>query len=247
MKTATKKTATTQPWKPTLGTFSKAVPKAIAINFSESGGENCSPQCQALKMGICYAIHTEKMKPSIQISGERKRLAGFANVCRAYAKQIRNKVESGESIPWIRFSTFGSVPNRPLTEEEIMAFVDLVRSFPPGTPVHFPVETRQKAERFRALSYAFDLPLVVRESCQTDARAMECMEKGMPSSRIVYDGETKRERLEAARKIAKESGGRAVVCPAIASTILRRPEPMKCGKCTLCSQANRTLILYPQH
>lgn len=238
---------TTTTWKPTLGTFSKAIPKSIAINFSESGGENCSNKCQALKLGICYAIHTERMKPSIQVSGERKRLAGFAYVCRAYALQIRKKVENGEAIPWIRFSTFGSVPNRPLTSDEVVAFVALVRSFPPSTPVHFPVETREKAERFRALSFAFDLNLTVRESCQSDKRAAECMESNLPSSRIVYNGATKRERLESARKIAKESKGKAVVCPAIASTILRKSEPMKCGKCTLCAQSNRVLILYPQH
>lgn len=238
---------TTTTWKPTLGTFSKAIPKSVAINFSESGGENCSSKCQALKLGICYAVHTERMKPNIQVSGERKRRTGFASVCIAYAAQIKAKEEKEEAIPWIRFSTFGSVPNRPLTKEEVSAFVYLVRSFPKNVPVHFPVETKEKAERFRALSYAFDLNLTVRESCQSDKRADECMGSSLPSSRIVYNGATKRERLESARKIAKESKGKAVVCPAIASTILRRSNPMKCGKCTLCAQSNRVLILYPQH
>jgi hypothetical protein len=234
-------------WKPSLGSFSKAVKDSIALNFSESGGTHCDPACMALTLGFCYAIHTEKMKPSIQTSGERKRKLGFAPVCDAYRIAILKKRAKGELIPWIRFSTFGSVPDRPLSANEIDAFVSLVRSFPPGTPVHFPVESKQKAERFRALSFAFDLPLVVRESCQTDERAKECTTQGLPASRIVNLGKTGKERLSNAIAIAKASKGKATVCPAIASTILRRPHKVKCGECTLCSKSGRTMILYPRH
>jgi hypothetical protein len=233
-------------WKPTLGAFSKAKPGSIALNFSESGGENCSLECEALKNNVCYAVQVEKKKLSVQTSGERKRKLGFEALCKAYKRAIERKTESGEIIPWIRFSAFGSVPNRPLTAPEVQAFVDLVRAFPPCTPVHFPVETREKAERFRALSFAFDLPLVVRESCQSDARAKECLEKGLPSSRIVYEGSTKRERLANAIAYAKQTPG-ATVCPAIASTILKRDHKVKCGECKLCAIGSRTLILYPQH
>ena len=236
-------TKTKQNWKPTLGTFSKAVPKAVALNFSESGGVNCSTKCEALKKGVCYAVHTEKMKPSIQVSGERKRKAGFANLCKSYQRQIERKTAKGETIPWIRFSTFGSVPNRKLTGLEMEAFAALVRSFPAGTPVHFPVETPEKAERFRAIAVAFDLNLVVRESAQSDRR-MRATDK--PCSRIVYKGETKRERLANAVSLAK-SLPNARVCPAIASTILRRPKPIKCGQCTLCARPDVQTILYPQH
>lgn len=237
---------TTQNWKPTLGSFSKALPGAVALNFSESGGANCSTQCQALKLGVCYAIHTEKMKPSVQTSGERKRKMGFAPLCKAYQAQIEKRIAKGDFIPWIRFSTFGSVPNRPLTGEEMKAFVSLIRSFPVGVPVHFPVETRVKAERFRAIAVAFALPLIVRESAQSDSGFQDSMKAGKPVSRIIYKGKTKRERLENARKIAKRSKGKARVCPAIASTILRT-KPVKCGQCTLCSRGDVTGILYPQH
>lgn len=233
-------------WKPTLGSFSKALPGAVALNFSESGGANCSARCQALKLGVCYAVHTERLKPSVQTSGERKRKMGFANLCRAYQQQIEKRVAKGDFIPWIRFSTFGSVPNRPLTGEEMQAFASLVRSFPPGVPVHFPVETRQKAERFRAIAVAFDLNLVVRESAQSDSGFRDSLAQGKQVSRIVYKGNTKRERLENARKIAKASKGKVRVCPAIASTILRT-RPVKCGQCTLCSRGDVTGILYPQH
>ena len=236
-------TKTKPTWKPTLGTFSKAVPRAIALNFSESGGVNCSTKCEALKKGVCYAVHTEKMKPSIQVSGERKRKAGFANLCQSYQAQIERKKAKGEAIPWIRFSTFGSVPNRKLTGSEMEAFASLVRSFPASTPVHFPVETPEKAERFRAIAVAFDLNLVVRESAQSDQR-MRAADK--PCSRIVYKGDTKRERLANAVSLAK-SLPNARVCPAIASTILRRPKAVKCGQCTLCARADVQTILYPQH
>ena len=230
-------------WKPSLGTFSKAVPKAIALNFSESGGVNCSTKCEALKRGVCYAIHTEKMKPSIQVSGERKRTLGFAKLCNAYKARIEALKNRGEAIPWIRFSTFGSVPNRRLSGLEMQAFAELVRSFPVGVPVHFPVETREKAERFRAIAVAFELDsLVVRESLQNDARMATTSQ---PCSRVIYEGATKKERLANAIKVARSLPD-ARVCPAIASTINRR-KPIKCGQCTLCSRADVTTILYPQH
>ena len=232
-------------WKPSLGTFSKAVPNSIALNFSESGGVNCSAKCEALKKGVCYAVHTEKMKPSIQVSGQRKREVGFTNLCRAYKAQIQKRLAKGERIPWIRFSTFGSVPNRRLTPKELEAVADMVESFPQGVPVHFPVETKEKAERFRAIAVAFDLNLVIRESCQSDAR-MRSKDHIGQSSRIVFKGATKRERLDNAKAIAKSLPS-ARVCPAIASTILRRPKPIKCGQCTLCAQPQIKTILYPQH
>jgi hypothetical protein len=238
--TTTKKAT---PWKPSLGSFSKAVPKAIALNFSESGGANCSTKCEALKKGVCYAVHTERMKLSIQVSGQRKRELGFAALCAAYQAKIEKLVSKGETIPWIRFSTFGSVPNRRLTGHEMEAFADMVRSFPADTPVHFPVETREKAERFRAIAVAFELDLVVRESCQSDKRMREA---SGPSSRIVFKGATKRERLENATDLARTLPD-ARVCPAIASTINRRPRPIKCGQCTLCAQPGIKTILYPQH
>lgn len=233
----------TPAWKPSLGTFSKAVANAIALNFSESGGKNCSAKCEALRKGVCYAIHTEKMKPSIQVSGQRKRELGFTALCEAYQSKIEKLVKSGKPIPWIRFSTFGSVPNRRLTGLEMEAFASMVRSFPAGTPVHFPVETREKADRFRAIAVAFELPLVVRESCQSDKRMLD---SSGPSSRIVFEGATKKDRLANAIALAKQLPD-ARVCPAIASTINRRPNPVKCGQCTLCAQPAIKTILYPQH
>lgn len=235
-------------WKPTLGTFSKALPGAIALNFAESGGVNCSDECQA-KDKFCYAEQVEKMKPSVATSGERKRLAGFAECCNAYAAEIRKRAAKGHAFPWIRFSSFGSVPNRPLSPVEILAFIQLVRSFPPGVPVHFPVETKEKAMRFRAIANHYGLKLVVRESAQSENRALECLAEGSAASLIFSAGRNKRERLAGAIAYAKGKPG-AKVCPAIASTILRRPVKIKCGSgkggCTACSQ-DSGLVIYPQH
>lgn len=233
-------------WKPTLGEFSKGVPGSIALNFSESGGANCSAKCEALRRNVCYAKLVEKLKPSVQTSGERKREFGFAPLCRAYRLQILRKLAKGEKIPWVRLSTFGSVPNRPLTAEEVTAFVELMRSIPAETPVHFPVESKAKAERFRALAHAHGLSYVVRESCQSDESMLRSNDSGLPSSRIIYAGRTKKERLENAVRLAKSLKS-ARVCPAIASTINRRPNPIKCGQCNFCSRADITTILYPQH
>ena len=241
-------TTTTTPknWKPSLGEFSKGVPGSVALNFSESGGVNCSSTCQALKLGVCYAVHVEKMKPSVQKSGERKREMGFADLCRSYRTLILRRLAKGREIPWLRISTFGSVPNRPLTSEEVIAFVDLMRAIPAETPVHFPVESKAKAERFRALAHAHGLSYVVRESCQSDDSMIRSNDAGLPSSRIVYAGTTKKERLANAVRLAK-SLKNARVCPAIASTINRRPNPIKCGQCNFCSRPDIVTVLYPQH
>ena len=235
-------------WKPTLGTFSKGRENSIALNFGQSGGKNCSPKCQALKRGVCYAVHTERLKPSIAVSGERKEQAGFYECCLSYRLEIHKLKKQGKPIPWIRFSTFGSVPNRPLRPHEIAAFVSLVRSFPGKSPVHFPVETRQKRDRFKAILWAHGLQdrLEIRLSCQSDKAMMEEFSAGNAASRIVSNGATKRERLANAQKLAKRLGPGARVCPAIASTVLRRPRPVKCGDCTLCAQFGG-MILYPEH
>jgi hypothetical protein len=119
----------------------------------------------------------------------------------------------------------------------------MVRAIPAGTPIHFPVETAEKAARFRAIAHAFSLPYTVRESLQNDAAPAG------PSSRVVYGapGTTKRERLDSAIAMARASKGAARVCPAIASTILKSPHKVKCGECRLCSRADVAVILYPQH
>jgi hypothetical protein len=126
--------------------------------------------------------------------------------------------------------------------DEVAAFVAMVRAIPAGTPIHFPVETAEKAARFRAIAHAFHLPYAVRESVQDPAAA-----PAGPSSRVVYGEGTKRDRLNAAIAIAKASKGTARVCPAIASTILKSPHKVKCGECRLCSRADVAVILYPQH
>jgi hypothetical protein len=125
--------------------------------------------------------------------------------------------------------------------DEVAAFVGMIRAIPAGTPVHFPVETAEKAARFRAIAHAFGLPYTVRESLQDDSAPVG------PASRVVYGEGTKRDRLDAAIAIARASKGAARVCPAIASTILKSPHKVKCGECKLCSRADVAVILYPQH
>ena len=236
-------TATRPAWSPALGEFSKGIPGSVTLNFSESGGDNCDPSCMALQLGVCYAVQVEQIKPSVQVSGERKRNLGFSALCRAYASKLRKLAakNSGAPLPWVRISSFGSVPNRPLLADEVAAFVAMVRAIPSGTPIHFPVETAEKAARFRAIAHAFNLPYTVRESLQSDAPPVG------PASRIVYCEGTKRDRLAAAVAIAKASKGTARVCPAIASTILKSPHKVKCGECKLCSRADVETVLYPQH
>jgi len=236
-----------QTWKARVGTFSKALPGAVSLNFSESGGSNCSPRCKLLNAG-CYAQHTELMKPSISVSGERKRKQGFANTCRQLTVSLMRESRK-RKIPWVRLSSFGSVPNRLLGSHEVKAFVSLLKAVPEETPIHFPVETPGKAAQFRRLCNASGREIVVRESSQTEARAVNAIRDGGQVS-LVVGGGTKKENLAKAKTVAarlrEKTGERAAICPAIASTINRR-KPVKCGQCTLCADKGCAAIVYPQH
>ena len=236
-------------WKATAGTFSKAVDGAISINFSESGGVNCSNHC-TMKGNGCYAEQVEVMKPSVQVSGERKRTQGFAVTCIQIADDINKRLSKGESIPWVRFSSFGSVPNRGLSHLETEAFKYLISAvLATGAPVHFPVETETKRKRFQALCDDVDHgAIVVRVSGQTLAGAMSARRSEHATSVVWSAGKTKRDRVANAKRWAnahRVSHG-AVVCPAIVSTVERKAHKVKCGECKACSQSGH-LVIYPQH
>lgn len=235
-------------WKAKAGTFSKAVEGAISVNFSESGGANCAKACTMHpdNGGACYAVVVEAMKPSVQVSGERKRTQGFARTCLEIASDIERK----GLIPWVRFSSFGSVPNRALYHLEQEAFKHLIKVvIATGAPVHFPVETEAKRQRMQALcDEVKPNAITVRLSGQTIGKSLNARDKGIATSVVFTDGANKKERLANAKAWAakhRKSHG-ALVCPAIASTIERKAKKVKCGECKACSQPQH-LIVYPQH
>lgn len=222
-----------------VGSFSKGTAGSIALNYSEGSDENCDDSCP-LKDGKCYTINFNKMKPSMAVSGERKRKMGFEAVICAQYWNIRKRLDKGESITWTRFSAFGSVPNRKLTGVEktylrilVMLLIDN------DVPIHLPVESEFKRSQ---LEQAFEgLPIAVRLSTHGDTS------KAGPKSVVVGTAQMKRaERLAEAERVRKEFKGTAVVCPAIKSTF-NRTKPIKCGDCTACSKPNIELVIYPMH
>lgn len=236
-------------WKPKLGTFSKALSGSVSLNYSESGSTNCSDTCPLKKSG-CYAVNTELMKPSVRVSGERKRLAGMIECNNNYFAELV-KIRDG-FIPWVRFSTFGSVPKTPTKKElESLAYVLNEAKRVSGGNVHFPIESLRKYKLY--LSTVEKAGLVIRLSLNfsTVAKITKAVRDGLKVSTVVkrVQGESTKQRIKRSRKLAKRlknNGVRASVCPAIVAT-LTKAASVKCGQCTLCSRGNCDVVIYPQH
>ncbi len=228
-------------WRAKLGTFSKALDGSIGINFSESGSVNCDDSC-LMKAKGCYAVHTERMKPSIHTSGERKRAQGVIRTAMAYIKQLARLNDN--SVPWVRFSVFGSVPAS-LTRTEAAVFTELLKQAERvgAGGVHFPVETEAKRALYQALA-SESTDIVVRVSAQTKGAFKAAVYSHTAASVVWTKGETKRERLALARAFVSDIP-RAIVCPAVAATI-EKTASVKCGECTACSKSD-IHVVYPQH
>ena len=146
-------------------------------------------------------------------------------------------------LPWFRLSAFGSVPPEPPK-----GFRDMIGNLcNAGTPIHFPIECNQKAERYRR--ELDGLPVAVRVSV---ASFGEFLEHSGPCSFVAGSMESRpRERVADARKAAaarrRESGRGCAVCPAAAGGLLRvKNDAAKCGACILCANPDVDVI-YPVH
>jgi len=228
-------------WRANLGTFSKAVSNSISLNFSESGSVNCHNSCK-MKHNGCYAVHTEKMKPSIAISGERKRVQGVIQTCLDYLNQLERMRDN--AIQWARFSTFGSVPNS-LTATQKAVFTRLLAEVArTAQAVHFPVETENKRSLYQALCDDNNINITVRLSAQTLPAFKRALASNTAASFVFCDGESKKQRLYNA-EIFVSALDNVIVCPAIRSTI-SKTDKVKCGNCTACSNP-QTQVVYPKH
>lgn len=214
-----------------FGTFSKGVTGAIALNFAPSGGAFCSDSCPH-KAGDCYAIRLEKVRPTIAASGLRKQSDHVGHLAYlAYADWVN------PTVPWIRFSAFGSVPPNP--EENADLWRTLASKLDPVRDrVHFPVETAEKYINYQSLGFS------PRLSLQTDSvvSAVTAVEDGLRVS-MVPRGETKKAAISAAEVKAadiRSAGKTAVVCPAIT-------KGSKCGACKACASFDVDVVLYPEH
>ena len=227
-------------WTAKLGSFSKAVANSVSLNFSESGGVNCADSCK-MKAGGCYAVHTEKMKPSIATSGERKRVQGVIATSMQYIAQLSRMRDN--AITWARFSTFGSVPAT-LSDTQKAVFMQLLIEVDRvAEHTHFPVETEAKRELYQGLCDLSNVAICVRVSTQTITSYKRNALNRTASSVVVTRGKTKRDRLEIAEKLALDTN--TIVCPAVKSTILKTNK-VKCGECVACSISS-IQVIYPKH
>ena len=238
--------------RPALGSFGKATRGSVALNYGRSGGANCATSCP---------YHPESTSPHAEPS--RARCYAAAGEARPDRKPLAAKLDRHESaggdavtfaadaelrgyryrLPWFRLSAFGSVPPEPP-----QGFRDMIGNLcRAGTPIHFPIECNQKAERYRR--ELDGLPVAVRVSV---ASFGEFLEHSGPCSFVAGSMESRpRERVADARKAAaarrRASGRGCAVCPAAAGGLLRvKNDASKCGACTLCANPDVDVI-YPVH
>ena len=238
--------------KPVLGSFGKGLPGSITLNFSTSGGNNCDRGCRyhpdsthalaAPTVARCYAATCENRHDRTQLRAKLERHeATDASVLITLAMSELDR--KGWDAPWFRFSAFGSVPM-----EVPDNFADLILQLRAhGVPIHLPIETAEKAERYRHALVGTGV--AVRESA-TDMLRWETV--ATPMSMVAGSMEDKpakriRDAKELAALRAAGTGRKVIVCPAVAAMHLRtKSDKAKCGACTACANPNLDVV-YPVH
>jgi len=247
--------------RPVLGGFGKAVEGAVSLNFGSSSGVNCDRSaCGHHKRSTipgasrqCYATSTQAQIDRRQLQAKLSRHS-HTNPATLVNRALV-EMQSKDSIPWLRISSFGSVP-MPSVARQNRLFLTALRGLfrwttDLGIPTHFPVEGFAKARFYRAL--VGDL-VTVRESCASARRFVRA--SGAVSVVAGSPGTKLRERIAAARELArrrrKATGRKTVICPAIANTFASKHKPSranpraKCGNCTACA-AVLVDVVYPFH
>lgn len=223
----------------TTGKFSKGVEGSVSVNFSESGGDNCSNRCK-MKGAGCYSEVMEAMRPNVKQAGIKRRKLGpvqLANKAAMALKFVRS--------PWIRFSVSGSLPMIATANKAKgfkAAFQNLVlECLKTGAKLHIPCETKEKTEFYQKWVSEVAPKVIVRESCQSENRLFK---SELPNSFVVgKTGDKKPAKMAVANRIItrlRNKGKKAILCPAIVSN-------SKCGQCTACSNPNVNTVVYLKH
>jgi hypothetical protein len=236
------------------GSVSKMVKDSHAVSFGRSSVFGyCWEGCR-LHDG-CYAGKLERIRTALRAKLER--VASFHPVTVAEAALH----EMPRRFSWFRLCVHGSVPRRQdfASRGEWLRFVAAVvrlcrEALKSGADVHFPLESPAKCRTWRAAFRAAGLPVVVRRSVQSDEAGL-IRAKDPRSFVVVADGQTihaggvRREQVAQNRAEAvamaervRASGSSCVVCP-----FGSRPESLKCGQCTACSDSRVDVVLYPLH
>jgi hypothetical protein len=268
-----------------LGSFSKGIKGAVSINFGISGGANCATSCRHHPIhysgaesndGKCYAVIVENRADRVQLKDKLERhekLPASQIVGRALVELSRMKIHGRKLPPWIRISTNGAVP-APAEAIADRRYIPLLRELlafakDNGIPVHFPVETAEKAAFYA--DKCGDL-VAIRESIQTHdmtpctigAHAIPNGAASFTAGESVGKGSNKRKRILAAAVAAAaawsaRTGRKTIVCPAVRVSFLSRykngktrdenrawRESAKCGSCTACAMSHIDIV-YPAH
>jgi hypothetical protein len=251
-----------------FGTFNKATPGALAINFAPSSGHNCDLSCPLHRDngGGCYATAAEKHRPNITRSLAARALAPVE-----YVRDVLDGLNKANlcRVPWVRFSVFGSLPLA--TDVEVNPILEgllrrlALRLRPHAHKVHLPVETMRKATLYRALGFFPRLSLATAYAAEDGADGgtdgadklkpiRDTLNAGLPVSITSDDGLgegrgwTKRQR-EHARRVTIPQLRRAFPdkkvrgCPAVLGNA-------KCGACRLCADpqfGGADIVVYPLH
>jgi hypothetical protein len=273
-----------------FGSFSKGVKGALALNFGQSGGANCATSCRHHPIhfatggqsenddGECYAVVVERRHDRVQLAHKLERheqLPASTIVGRAMV-EFGALVLRGIVPPWLRISTSGAVPT-PAAALADRRFIPLLRELltsakSAGTPVHFPVESAEKAAFYR--EHVGDL-VTIRESVQTPRMCPATIaDHAIPAGPVSFTageevgaGANKRGRIIAAATAAAaawsaRTGRKTIVCPAVRVSFLSRTKAgkgardaaavkvwrdrAKCGSCTACAQKTYDIV-YPAH
>ncbi len=244
---------------PILGTFSKAKPGGVALNYGESSGPDCDTDCpyhaestsaQAVDTDVrCYAYEVERRydRENLRNKLHRHQVTNRESITTQAHQEVRRRIASKQRrIPWFRFSAFGSVPRippkafRPLCEDLEDAQID----------VHLPVESWAKTRRYR--KELKGLNIAVRRSCHSVKAFLRASIRNNPISVVVGTmDQTPAERIAESKRVAAARTARTnrktVVCPAVASTHLRtRSDKAKCGWCDACAKESIDIV-YPAH
>ena len=227
--------------RPVLGGFGKATPGSVALNFATSGGKNCATTCRMHpdNGGACYAATAENRWDRKQLLAKLQRHES-TDPAVLISHAMAEVTESRNPIPWFRFSSFGSVPMQaPHNFRTLCALLVAM-----DIPVHFPVESADKADHYRTVLSG--LPIAVRESISDPSRWTTAV--GPVSIVAGNMAMSKPYRIRYAKNIASirtnATGRKTIVCPAIASK--RGNDKAKCGSCTACSKSDIDIV-YPMH
>jgi hypothetical protein len=236
-----------------LGLFAKGCAGSYQLSLAPSGGEYCDNGCRnhPHNGGQCYVTRAQLRYATTLLPKLQRHETDSA------ARLIERAIdELGQLavITWFRFSAFGGLPSpRHSTPKYIDAFRQLCQLLAARLPrlatgeacCHLPVESREKSAFYRTL--LADLPITVRESCQTVERWLShpgaC---SYVAGNLVTTGEAiRRRRYWAALSLAhmrrSATNRPVVICPATVPLEMKRRKIL-CGICRACARRNVDVV-----